>query len=131
MKVSEQIHAPATLTWGKSLLYSLDRKLGGLQSRSGCGGELKNPCHWCESNPGSPTRNLITTLTELPGCPMLLNLNQISIYSIHNAVKRKKLNSVILVNLSVLDVNQSLNILSPTIVIGKKMKDICKNKILL
>jgi hypothetical protein len=38
--------------------YSLDRRLGGPQNRSGCGGERKS--HHCssrESNPGRPARS--------------------------------------------------------------------------
>jgi hypothetical protein len=48
MEVSGQLHAPAALPQGKSLRYPLDRRLGGLQSRSKRGGEEKN----------SRTRNL-------------------------------------------------------------------------
>jgi hypothetical protein len=43
MEVSGQLHAPAALPPGKSLWYPLDRRLGGPQSRSGRGGEEKNP----------------------------------------------------------------------------------------
>jgi hypothetical protein len=42
MKVSGQLHASAALPQGKSPWYPLDRRLGGLQSRSGHGGEEKN-----------------------------------------------------------------------------------------
>jgi hypothetical protein len=42
MEVNGQIHAPAALPQGKSPWYPLDRRLGGLQSRSGRGGEKKN-----------------------------------------------------------------------------------------
>jgi hypothetical protein len=42
MEVSGQLHAPATLLQGKNPWYLLDRRLGGPQSRSGCGGEEKN-----------------------------------------------------------------------------------------
>jgi hypothetical protein len=38
-----QLHAPATLAPGKEPWYTLDRRLGGLQSRSGHGVEEKNP----------------------------------------------------------------------------------------
>jgi hypothetical protein len=38
MEVSGQLHAPAALPPG----YPLDRRLGGPQSHSGCGGEEKN-----------------------------------------------------------------------------------------
>jgi hypothetical protein len=42
MEVSGLLHAPATLSLGKSPWYPLDRRLGGPQSRSGRGGEEKN-----------------------------------------------------------------------------------------
>jgi hypothetical protein len=42
MEVSGQLHAPAALPQGKSPWYTLDRRLGGPQSRSGLGGEEKN-----------------------------------------------------------------------------------------
>jgi hypothetical protein len=42
MEVSCQLHAPAALPLGKSPWYSLDRRLGGPQSRSGRGGVEKN-----------------------------------------------------------------------------------------
>jgi hypothetical protein len=42
MEVSGQLHGPAGLTQSKSPWYTLDRRLGGPQSRSGRGGEEKN-----------------------------------------------------------------------------------------
>jgi hypothetical protein len=42
MEVSGQLHAPAAYPHGKSPWYPLDRRLGGLQSRSGSDGEEKN-----------------------------------------------------------------------------------------
>jgi hypothetical protein len=42
MEVSGQFHAPAALPQEKSLLYPLDRRLGGHQRRSGRGGVEKN-----------------------------------------------------------------------------------------
>jgi hypothetical protein len=49
MEVSGQIHAPAALPPGKYPRYTLDRRLGGPQSRSGhSGGEEKS----CQSSPG-------------------------------------------------------------------------------
>jgi hypothetical protein len=42
MDVSGQLHVPAALPPGKEPRYPLDRRLGGLQSRSGRGGEEKN-----------------------------------------------------------------------------------------
>jgi len=47
---------------------SLDRRLGGAQSRFGRGGRRKNS-HHCpcpKLNPGRPTRSLISILTQLP-----------------------------------------------------------------
>jgi hypothetical protein len=40
--VSGQLHAPVALPAGKEPRYTLDRRLGGPQSRSGRGGEEKN-----------------------------------------------------------------------------------------
>jgi hypothetical protein len=42
MEVSGQLHAMAALSPGKEPLNLLDRRLGGPQSRCGCGGEEKN-----------------------------------------------------------------------------------------
>jgi hypothetical protein len=42
MEVSGQLHAPAALPPGKDPRYTLDRRLGGPQSRSGCCGEEKH-----------------------------------------------------------------------------------------
>jgi hypothetical protein len=42
MEVSVRLHAPAALPQAKSSWYPLDRRLGGLQNRSGRGGEEKN-----------------------------------------------------------------------------------------
>jgi hypothetical protein len=42
MEVSGKLHAPATLPPGKEPVYTLDSRLGGLQSRSGRGGDGKN-----------------------------------------------------------------------------------------
>jgi len=36
MEVSVQLHALVALSWGKELWYPLNRRLGGLRSRSGC-----------------------------------------------------------------------------------------------
>jgi hypothetical protein len=41
MEVGGELHAPTALSPEKKLLYPLDRRLGGPQSRSGCGGEEK------------------------------------------------------------------------------------------
>jgi hypothetical protein len=43
MEMSGQLHAPAALPQGKSPCYPLAKRLGGTQSRSGRGGEEKNP----------------------------------------------------------------------------------------
>jgi hypothetical protein len=45
--------------------YPLERRLREPQSRSGRGGEEKNPCHCRDSNLGRPARSLVTILTEL------------------------------------------------------------------
>jgi hypothetical protein len=61
--VSGQLHVPAPLPPGER---ALDRRLGGPKSRSGRGGEEKNPQLYRELNPGRPARTLVTILTELP-----------------------------------------------------------------
>jgi hypothetical protein len=67
MEVRGQLDVPAALNPGKESTVLLDMRLGGLQSRSGCGGEVKsNHCPCLESNPGRPARSLVTTLPELP-----------------------------------------------------------------
>jgi hypothetical protein len=45
-------------TPGHNTFYPLDRRVGGSQSRSDCGGG--------ESNSGLPVRKLVTVLPELP-----------------------------------------------------------------
>jgi hypothetical protein len=59
MEVSGQLHAPAALPPGKQPRYTLDRKLGGPQGRSGSGGEEKNsqPLPGLET-PDHPARSL-------------------------------------------------------------------------
>jgi hypothetical protein len=42
VEVSGELHAAAALPLRKNPWYPLDRRLGGLQSRSGRGGEEKN-----------------------------------------------------------------------------------------
>jgi hypothetical protein len=42
MEVSGQLHVPVALIPGKDIGYPLDRRLGGLQDRSGRCGEKKN-----------------------------------------------------------------------------------------
>jgi len=53
---------------GKRPRYPLDRRLDGLQSRSGCGGEEKKSLHCpCRvSKAGRSALSLVTVLTELP-----------------------------------------------------------------
>jgi hypothetical protein len=41
MEMSGQLHVPAALPQGKSPWYTLDRRLGGPQSRSGHGGSFQ------------------------------------------------------------------------------------------
>jgi hypothetical protein len=43
MEASGQLHSLTALPTGKSPQYPLDRRLGGSQSQSGCGGEEKIP----------------------------------------------------------------------------------------
>jgi hypothetical protein len=52
--------------WGKSLLYSLDRRLGGLHGRSGRGVEGNNPCPFRGLNHDFPASSLVFVLTDLP-----------------------------------------------------------------
>jgi hypothetical protein len=54
MEVSGQLHPTAALPPGKEPSYLLDRRLGGLQSRSGRGGDEKNS----QSPPGIEPYNL-------------------------------------------------------------------------
>jgi hypothetical protein len=42
MEVSDQLHAPAALPPEKEPMIPIDRRLSGLQNRSGRGGEEKN-----------------------------------------------------------------------------------------
>jgi hypothetical protein len=42
MEANGQLHTPPLYPYGKSPWYPLDRRLGGLQSRFGRGGEEKN-----------------------------------------------------------------------------------------
>jgi hypothetical protein len=58
MEVGGQLHATAALPAGKSPWYPLDRRLGGNQSRSGGGGEEKNP----QPLPGLEPRDSLNSL---------------------------------------------------------------------
>jgi len=60
MEVSGQLHAPVALIPRKEPQYSLDRRLGGLQSRLGRGAEEKIP--YRKSNPDRPACNLLYSL---------------------------------------------------------------------
>jgi hypothetical protein len=63
MQVGGQFYAPAALSLGEKSRYPSDRRLGGLQRRSGRGGEeKKNSCPCRESNPGRLARSLVTIL---------------------------------------------------------------------
>jgi hypothetical protein len=66
MEVGGQLCAPATFTQGNSPLYPQDKKLGGTQSWSGCGGKDKKffPCLCWESNPGYLVCSLVTRVTS-------------------------------------------------------------------
>jgi len=58
MEVSGQLHAPATLTPGNKLWYSLDWRVDKPLSQYRCGGEEKNLCpHW-ELKLGHPAHSL-------------------------------------------------------------------------
>jgi hypothetical protein len=61
MEVSGKFHDPAALPSGKQPRYPLDRKLGGLQNRSGRSSEETKSLFL----PGLPARSLVTLLTEL------------------------------------------------------------------
>jgi hypothetical protein len=65
--VSGELHTPAAFTPEVRSPVPLDRRLGGPQNRSGCGGEEKK-AHYCPSrklNAGRPFRSLVSVLTEL------------------------------------------------------------------
>jgi hypothetical protein len=68
MEVSGQLHAPADLPPGKCPCNPLDMRLGGPQSRSGRGGEEKNPSPRRESNPRNTSIEPVAQryTTELP-----------------------------------------------------------------
>jgi hypothetical protein len=59
--------------WGKSPWYPLEGWLGGIQSRSGRGGEDRKSfhCHCWELNSDRPDRSLVTMISELH-CPLYL-----------------------------------------------------------
>jgi hypothetical protein len=58
MELSGQLHSPAALPPGKSPFYPLDRRLGGIQSRSQRGGEEKKKLEMC-----LPIRVLINVIS--------------------------------------------------------------------
>jgi hypothetical protein len=59
MEVSVHLHAPAALLPGKEPRYPLDRRLDGLQNRSGHGGGEKNLLPLRKSKFGGPASNII------------------------------------------------------------------------
>jgi len=68
MQVRDQLHAPLHSTPRLRAQYPLDKRLGGPQSWSGCGGEQKKS-HHCphpKVNPGHPACSLVCILIELP-----------------------------------------------------------------
>jgi hypothetical protein len=68
MEVSGQLHAPAALPPGKdTLVYPLDRRLGGPQSRSGRGGREKNSQPPSGIEPQNPDRPVRRATPPLPG----------------------------------------------------------------
>jgi hypothetical protein len=68
MAVSGQLHAA-----GRN---PLDKRLGGFESRSGRGGEEKNPSPCREPNAGHTTPSPVTLITKLPGIPNKLYKTQ-------------------------------------------------------
>jgi hypothetical protein len=71
MEVSGQLHVPSALPTGKSPSYPLDRRLGGPQSRSGCGSEEKNsqpPPEIEPEIPDRPAHSLVAIPTEISQC---------------------------------------------------------------
>jgi hypothetical protein len=86
MEVSGQFHAPAVLTPGKSQWYPLHKRLGGLQSRSGHGGEEKNskPLPGLELPIIQPVAQRYTT--ELSRLPKVANMVEV----IQGHPKRRK-----------------------------------------
>jgi hypothetical protein len=54
LEVNCQFHVPVALPPGKRRWYPPDKKLGGLQIRSGPSGEERISCLCRESNPGRP-----------------------------------------------------------------------------
>jgi hypothetical protein len=76
MEVSGQLQVPAALSPKKNHWYPLDRRFGGVQSRSGRGGEEKNsqPPPGIELlNPDRPARSLVTIPTKLSRLIMDIN----------------------------------------------------------
>jgi hypothetical protein len=68
MEVSGKLHAAAALPPGKSPQYSLDKRQGGPQSRSGRGDEEKNSQHPAENRtPDRPVRNQSLYQLSYPG----------------------------------------------------------------
>jgi hypothetical protein len=61
MEVNGQLHATATLHPRKETRYLLDRRLDGLQNRSGHGGEEKNSLPGLEPSIIQPVAQLCTT----------------------------------------------------------------------
>jgi hypothetical protein len=59
--VSGQLHTPAALLPGKEPRYPLDRRQGGSQNRSGCGGEEKYSHPRRELNPRTPIVQLVAS----------------------------------------------------------------------
>jgi hypothetical protein len=65
MEVNGQLHAPASLSQGKSSSqYPLDRRLGRTHNQCGCATE-RNLCPCQELNSSHPACSLVTILTEL------------------------------------------------------------------
>jgi hypothetical protein len=64
MEISGHLHAPAALTAVKTSLYLFDRILCGFQSRSGRGGEEKNPAPAGNRTPVFQAHSSVNIVTE-------------------------------------------------------------------
>ena len=59
----------------KEFRYSLDTRLKGLQRRSACSEQQKNPYPCSHSNPNYPARGLLSIMTELHRSLIYINLH--------------------------------------------------------
>jgi len=61
--VEQSNSSPGLFTPGEKARYSLDRRLGGPQSRSGRSDEEKSPCPCRETNPGRSDPSIVVILS--------------------------------------------------------------------